>query len=136
MENNKKEVVAPGKEESISLKENKVLPGSENKKKKPANISLQKLDLGTNPINIASSNNFLYFNNIINFIKTQIKVILAIIFVIIILIVLFSLKNIIFYQSEEQKSETKEINVIESKGASSIDKQNLKPVNSSASSNK
>ena len=40
----KKEVVAPGKEESISLKENKVLPNNSGKKKKPKQISLQKLD--------------------------------------------------------------------------------------------
>ena len=64
---NKKEVVAPGREESISLKDNKILPKDIGKKKKPKQISLQKLDLGTNPINISSSNEFLDINNIFNF---------------------------------------------------------------------
>ena len=82
MENNKKQVVAPGKEESISLKENNVLATTDNKKKKTNQISLQKLDLGTTPINISSSNNFIDFNLIINLIKSRIKIVLAIIAVI------------------------------------------------------
>ena len=89
MENHKKQVVAPGKEESISLKENNVLATTDNKKKKTNQISLQKLDLGTTPINISSSNNFIDFNLIINLIKLMIKIVLDIIAVIFIFIVLF-----------------------------------------------
>ena len=86
---NKKEVVAPGREESISLKDNKILPKDIGKKKKPKQISLQKLDLGTNPINISSSNEFLDINNIFNFVKTRIKTILFLIFIIVIFVILF-----------------------------------------------
>lgn len=129
---NKKEVVAPGKEESISLKDNKVLPGNDNKKKKPANISLQKLDLGTKPINISSSNNFPNLKTIINFIKSRIKLILSIILVIFVIIVLISIKSIIFHSNDEEKSEPKNFKVTENKEAPSLDKKNLKPVNSSS----
>ena len=140
MENNKKQVVAPGKEESISLKENNVLATPDNKKKKTNQISLQKLDLGTTPINISSSNNIIDFNLIINFIKTRIKIVLAIIAVIFVLIVLFSLKAILFNKNEEEKTEVKEINIPEnnivaSSPSSSI-KQNLNSTSSSSSSSK
>ena len=140
MENNKKQVVAPGKEESISLKENNVLATPDNKKKKTNQISLQKLDLGTTPINISSSNNFIDFNLIINLIKTRIKIVLAIIAVIFVLIVLFSLKAILFNKNEEEKTEVKEINIPEnnivaSSPSSSI-KQNLNSTSSSSSSSK
>ena len=129
---NKKEVVAPGKEESISLKENKVLPGSENKKKKPTNISLQKLDLGTKPINIASSNNFLNINDIINFIKTRIKTFLIVVVVIVVFVVLFSLKSIIFRQADDDIPESEEIKVPENKTASLFEKNNTKSSSSSS----
>ena len=140
MENNKKQVVAPGKEESISLKENNVLATPDNKKKKTNQISLQKLDLGTTPINISSSNNIIDFNLIINFIKTRIKIVLAIIAVIFVLIVLFSLKAILFNKNEEEKTEVKGINIPEnnivaSSPSSSI-KQNLNSTSSSSSSSK
>ena len=140
MENNKKQVVAPGKEESISLKENNVLSTTDNKKKKTNQISLQKLDLGTTPINISSSNNIIDFNLIINFIKTRIKIVLAIIAVIFVFIVLFSLKAILFNKNEEEKTEVKEINIPEnnivaSSPSSSI-KQNLNSTSSSSSSSK
>ena len=139
MENNKKQVVAPGKEESISLKENNVLATTDNKKKKTNQISLQKLDLGTTPINISSSNNFIDFNLIINLIKSRIKIVLAIIAVIFVFIVLFSLKAILF-KNEEEKTEVKGINIPEnnivaSSPSSSI-KQNLNSTSSSSSSGK
>ena len=129
---NKKEVVAPGKEESISLKENKVLPGSENKKKKPTNISLQKLDLGTKPINIAYSNNFLNINDIINFIKTRIKTFLIVVVVIVVFVVLFSLKSIIFRQADDDIPEAEEIKVPENKTASLFEKNNTQSSSSSS----
>ena len=139
MENNKKQVVAPGKEESISLKENNVLATTDNKKKKTNQISLQKLDLGTTPINISSSNNFIDFNLIINLIKSRIKIVLAIIAVIFVFIVLFSLKAILF-KNEEEKTEVKGINIPEnnivaSSPSSSI-KQNLNSTSSSSSYSK
>ena len=140
MENNKKQVVAPGKEESISLKENNVLANTDNKKKKTNQISLQKLDLGTTPINISSSNNFIDFNLIINLIKSRIKIVLAIIAVIFVFIVLFSLKAILFNKNEEEKTEVKGINIPEnnivaSSPSSSI-KQNLNSTSPSSSSSK
>ena len=108
---NKKEVVAPGKEESISLKENKVLPNNIGKKKKPKQISLQKLDLGTNPINISSSNEFLNINYIYNFIKARIKTFLFIVLFISVFIILFSLKDKLFHQEEDEEIEIKDINI-------------------------
>ena len=132
---NKKEVVAPGREESISLKDNKILPKDIGKKKKPKQISLQKLDLGTNPINIASSNEFLDINNIFNFVKTRIKTILFLIFIIVIFVILFSLKNIIFHQTEEEEPKTieiKNISVSENNKSPSISNTNLKPTSSSS----
>ena len=132
---NKKEVVAPGREESISLKDNKILPKDIGKKKKPKQISLQKLDLGTNPINISSSNEFLDINNIFNFVKTRIKTILFLIFIIVIFVILFSLKNIIFHQTEEEEPKTieiKNISVSENNKSPSISNTNLKPTSSSS----
>ena len=138
MENNKKQIVAPGKEESISLKENKVLASNESIKKKSNQISLKKLDLGTNPINISSSKTFLNINAIINYIKTRIKTILIIIAVVIVFIVLFILKDMLFTQSDEESTETKGPKISENKEAPSIaNKQNLnKTISSSASSSK
>ena len=132
---NKKEVVAPGREESISLKDNKILPKDIGKKKKPKQISLQKLDLGTNPINISSSNEFLDINNIFNFVKTRIKTILFLIFIIVIFVILFSLKNIIFHQTEEEEPKTieiKNISVSENNKSPSVSNTNLKPASSSS----
>ena len=132
---NKKEVVAPGREESISLKDNKILPKDIGKKKKPKQISLQKLDLGTNPINIASSNEFLDINNIFNFVKTRIKTILFLIFIIVIFVILFSLKNIIFHQTEEEEPKTieiKNISISQNNKSPSMSNTNLKPTSSSS----
>ena len=132
---NKKEVVAPGREESISLKDNKILPKDIGKKKKPKQISLQKLDLGTNPINISSSNEFLDINNIFNFVKTRIKTILFLIFIFVIFVILFSLKNIIFHQTEEEEPKTieiKNISVSENNKPPSMSNTNLKPTSSSS----
>ena len=109
---NKKVVVAPGKEESISLKENKVVQNNIIKKK-PKQIQLQKLDLGTNPINISSSNEFLNINYIFNFIKTRIKTVLIIIFILVVFVLLFSLKGIIFNQNDEEEIETNNLKNIE-----------------------
>ena len=109
---NKKVVVAPGKEESISLKENKVIH-NDIIKKKPKQIQLQKLDLGTNPINISSSNEFLNINYIFNFIKTRIKTVLIIIFILVVFVLLFSLKGIIFNQNDEEEIETNNLKNIE-----------------------
>ena len=132
---NKKEVVAPGREESISLKDNKILPKDIGKKKKPKQISLQKLDLGTNPINISSSNEFLDINNIFNFVKTRIKTILFLIFIIVIFIILFSLKNIIFHQTEEEEPKTieiKNISISQNNKSPSMPNTNLKPTSYSS----
>ena len=140
MENNKKQIVAPGKEESISLKENKVLAANETNKKKSNQISLKKLDLGTNPINISTSNTFINYHTILNYIKTRIKTIIIIISIIIVFIILIILKDILFNKSDEEKTEVKDLNVPENKVASSaadkssVDKQNLRPTNSSLSS--
>ena len=109
---NKKVVVAPGKEESISLKENKVVQNNIIKKK-PKQIQLQKLDLGTNPINISSSNEFLNINYIFNFIKTRIKTVLIIIFILVVFVLLFSLKGIIFNQNDEEEIVTNNLKNIE-----------------------
>ena len=132
---NKKEVVAPGREESISLKDNKILPKDIGKKKKPKQISLQKLDLGTNPINISSSNEFLDINNIFNFVKTRIKTILFLIFIFVIFVILFSLKNIIFHQTEEEEPKTieiKNISVSQNNKSPSMSNTNLKSTSSSS----
>ena len=132
---NKKEVVAPGREESISLKDNKILPKDIGKKKKPKQISLQKLDLGTNPINISSSNEFLDINNIFNFVKIRIKTILFLIFIIVIFVILFSLKNIIFHQTEEEEPKTieiKNISISQNNKSPSMLNTNLKPTSSSS----
>ena len=109
---NKKVVVAPGKEESISLKENRVIQNNIIKKK-PKQIQLQKLDLGTNPINISSSNEFLNINYIFNFIKTRIKTVLIIIFILVVFVLLFSLKGIIFNQNDEEEIVTNNLKNIE-----------------------
>ena len=95
MENteNKKEVVAPDKEESISLKDNKEISKETTKKKKSKKISLQKLNLGTKPINISLSNNFMDFNYIINLIKSRIRLILFILIGLVALICFLALRN-------------------------------------------
>ena len=137
---NKKEVVAPGREESISLKENKVIPNN-TIKKKPKQIQLQKLDLGTNPINISSSNEFFNINYIFNFIKTRIKTVLIIIFVLVVFVLLFSLKGIIFNQNDEEIDvnslkiigNNKMINNQTSSSSSSSNYQNISNASSSSS---
>ena len=60
----KKEVVPVDKEESISLKENNEVPKEKKKKKKSKKISLEKLNLGTKPINISSSDGLINFTYI------------------------------------------------------------------------
>ena len=110
----KKEVVAPDKEESISLKDNKEISKEANKKKKPKKISLQTLNLGTKPINISLSNNLFDFNYIINLIKSRIKTIIFIIVVLIVLICFLAFK-----------SNSNDSNVIDNNEISIAEKQNL-----------
>ena len=127
---NKKDVVAPGKEESISLKENKVILNNIIKKK-PKQIQLQKLDLGTNPINISSSNGFLDINYIFNFIKIRIRIILLIIFIIFFFVLLFSLKGIISSHNDEEEIENNDLQVINS----NINSNSNSNTNSNSNSN-
>ena len=137
---NKKVVVAPGKEESISLKENKVIPNN-TIKKKPKQIQLQKLDLGTNPINISSSNEFLNINYIFNFIKTRIKTVLIIIFVLVVFVLLFSLKGFLFNQNDEEIIDVNSLKIIgnnkminnqTSSSSSSLNSKNISSASSSS----
>ena len=136
---NKKVVVAPGKEESISLKENKVIPNN-TIKKKPKRIQLQKLDLGTNPINISSSNEFLNINYIFNFIKTRIKTVLIIIFVLVVFVLLFSLKGFLFNQNDEEIIDVNSLKIIgnnkmiNNQTSSSLSSLNNKNISSASSS--
>ena len=127
---NKKDVVAPGKEESISLKENKVILNNIIKKK-PKQIQLQKLDLGTNPINISSSNGFLDINYIFNFIKIRIRIILLIIFIIFFFVLLFSLKGIMSSHNDEEEIENNDLQVINS----NINSNSNSNTNSNSNSN-
>ena len=130
---NKKDVVAPGKEESISLKENKVILNNIIKKK-PKQIQLQKLDLGTNPINISSSNGFLDINYIFNFIKIRIRIILLIIFIIFFFVLLFSLKGIMSSHNDEEEIENNDLQVINSNINSNSNSNNITNNLSSSSS--
>ena len=127
---NKKDVVAPGKEESISLKENKVILNNIIKKK-PKQIQLQKLDLGTNPINISSSNGFLDINYIFNFFKIRIRIILFIIFIIFFFVLLFSLKGIMSSHNDEEEIENNDLQVINS----NINSNSNSNTNSNSNSN-
>ena len=127
---NKKDVVAPGKEESISLKENKVILNNIIKKK-PKQIQLQKLDLGTNPINISSSNGFLDVNYIFNFFKIRIRIILLIIFIIFFFVLLFSLKGIMSSHNDEEEIENNDLQVINS----NINSNSNSNTNSNSNSN-
>ena len=91
------------KEESISLKDNKEVA----KKKKLKQIALQKINLGTKPINISPSNFFDFFNNLNlgSHIKTKTKIISFIAIVIIVFIALLILKGKFHHQfSEENKN--------------------------------
>ena len=130
---NKKDVVAPGKEESISLKENKVILNNIIKKK-PKQIQLQKLDLGTNPINISSSNGFLDINYIFNFIKIRIRIILLIIFIIFFFVLLFSLKGIMSSHNDEEEIENNDLQVIDSNSNSNSNINSNNITNNLASS--
>ena len=114
----KKEVVAPDKEESISLKDNKEISKEINKKKKSKKISLQKLNLGTKPINISLSNNLIDFNYILNFIKSRIRIIIFIILGLIALICFF-----IFKGSSNEENEI----VNNNKDIAIAEKQNQNP---------
>ena len=130
---NKKDVVAPGKEESISLKENKVILNNIIKKK-PKQIQLQKLDLGTNPINISSSNGFLDVNYIFNFFKIRIRIILFIIFIIFFFVLLFSLKGIMSSHNDEEEIENNDLQVIDSNSNSNSNINSNNITNNLASS--
>ena len=130
---NKKDVVAPGKEEIISLKENKVILNNIIKKKLKQ-IQLQKLDLGTNPINISSSNGFLDINYIFNFIKIRIRIILLIIFIIFFFVLLFSLKGIMSSHNDEEEIENNDLQVIDSNSNSNSNINSNNITNNLASS--
>ena len=75
------------------------------KKKKSKKISLQNLNLHTKPINISSSNDFIYFTYLTYFIRSRIRIITTIIVAIIVLIILLTLKGIFHSPSEEEKNE-------------------------------
>ena len=104
-ENKKEVVIAPDKEESVSLKDNKEIIKEGGKKKKSKKISLQNLNLHTKPINISSSNDFIYFTYLTYFIRSRIRIITTIIVAIIVLIILLTLKGIFHSPSEEEKNE-------------------------------
>ena len=120
---NKKENVAADKEEIISLKENEnkdLIKEGKTKKKKSKKISLQKLKLGTKPINISLSNNIVDLNYITNFIRSRIRIIITIVVGIIILITLLILKGMFHSQEEEEKKDI----IVENKD---VQNQNLAP---------
>ena len=119
---NKKESVVVDKEEIISLKENEnkdLTKEGKTKKKKSKKISLQKLKLGTKPINISLSNNIVDLNYITYFIRSRFRMILTIVIGIIILITLLILKGIFNSQDDEEKDI-----IIENKD---VQNQNLAP---------
>ena len=119
---NKKENVVADKEEIISLKENEnkdLIKEGKTKKKKSKKISLQKLKLGTKPINISLSNNIVDLNYITYFIRSRFRMILTIVIGIIILITLLILKGIFNSQDDEEKDI-----IIENKD---VQNQNLAP---------
>ena len=119
---NKKENVVVDKEEIISLKENEnkdLTKEGKTKKKKSKKISLQKLKLGTKPINISLSNNIVDLNYITYFIRSRFRMILTIVIGIIILITLLILKGIFNSQDDEEKDI-----IIENKD---VQNQNLAP---------
>ena len=89
------------------------------KKKKSKKISLQKLKLGTKPINISLSNNIVDLNYITYFIRSRFRMILTIVIGIIILITLLILKGIFNSQDDEEKDI-----IIENKD---VQNQNLAP---------
>ena len=104
---NKKEIVAPDKEEIVSLKENENKEIKEGgKKKKSKKISLQKLKLGTKPINISSSNEFIAnFNYIYYFMRSRIRMISTIVIIIVVIIILLTLKGVFHSSSDEENNE-------------------------------
>ena len=101
---NKKETEVVYKEESMALKENNETPKEKKKKKKSKKISLEKLNLGTKPINISTSNDFINFKYIYYFMKSRIRMILYIIAGIIVLIILLTLKGLFSSEVVEENS--------------------------------
>ena len=101
---NKKETEVVYKEESMALKENNETPKEKKKKKKSKKISLEKLNLGTKPINISTSNDFINFKYIYYFMKSRIRMILYIIAGVIALIILLTLKGLFSSEVVEENS--------------------------------
>ena len=95
------------KEESISLKDNKEVA----RKKKLKQIALQKINLGTKPINISPSKYYEFFDNtyIGSHIKARIKTISFIAVVIIIFIILFTLKGKFHRQDNDDENENNKL---------------------------
>ena len=108
---NKKEIVAPDKEESVALKDNKEVTKEGTKKKKSKKISLEKLKLGTKPINISSSNDYFNFNYIYYFLKSRIRMISYMAVGIIVAIIILTLKGIFHSETEEEKNQ-----IVDNKG--------------------
>ena len=98
MSNQKQE--GTDKEESISLKDNKEVA----RKKKLKQIALQKINLGTKPINISPSKYYEFFDNtyIGSHIKARIKMISIIAVVVIIFIILLTLKGKFHRQDNDE----------------------------------
>ena len=105
MNNQKQE--GTDKEESISLKDNKEVA----RKKKLKQIALQKINLGTKPINISPSKYYEFFDNtyIGSHIKARIKTISFIAVVIIIFIILFTLKGKFHRQDNDDENENNKL---------------------------
>ena len=103
MNNQKQE--GTDKEESISLKDNKEVA----RKKKLKQIALQKINLGTKPINISPSKYYEFFDNtyIGSHIKARIKMISFIAVVIIIFIILLTLKGKFHRQDNDENENNK-----------------------------
>ena len=97
----KKKKQANDKEESISLKENK----EGIKKKRLKKITLQKINLGTKPIKISLSKDFIDYTNIGTQIKTGIKMISIIAVIAIVFIILLTLRGKFHYQNKNEISE-------------------------------
>ena len=102
---NKKEIVPVDKEESISLKENNEITKEKKKKKKSKKISLEKVNLGTKPINISSSDDLINFNYIYYFMKSRIRFIFYILIGIIVFFILLTLKGVFHDETEEEKKQ-------------------------------
>ena len=115
----KKKAEELDKEEKISLKENKESKTKKNqmkelaKKKKLKKITLDNIDLGTNPINISSSKyQFLEYINLTPSMKIRIKIISILVVVFIVFIILFTLKGKFHHLFNDDENEIYDNNII------------------------